>query len=48
MKLPTTLTGPVSIAVTGHTKSAVTCAGPAACKVEDPIDGTISATIPVN
>jgi hypothetical protein len=46
MTLPLTLSGAVSIDVTGHTKSAVTCAGPAACKMEDPIDGKITATIP--
>jgi hypothetical protein len=45
MKLPTTLSGDVSIAVTGHTTSPVTCNGPVACKVQDPIDGTIAATI---
>jgi hypothetical protein len=45
MKLPQTLSGDVSIAVTGHTTSPVTCNGPVACKVEDPIDGTIAATI---
>jgi hypothetical protein len=46
MALPMMLSGAVSIAVTGHTTSAVTCAGPAACTVQDPIDGTITATIP--
>ena len=45
MKLPTTLNGAVSIEVTGHTTNPVTCDGPVACNVEDPIDGTISATI---
>jgi len=45
MALPDTLSGELTVAITGHTTNPVTCNGPVACKVEDPIDGTITATI---
>lgn len=45
MALPTTLTGEVSIAVSGRTTSKPVCNGPASCDLEDPIDGALTATI---
>lgn len=45
MALPPTLTGAVSIDVTGRTVSTPTCNGPVACKLDDPVDGTLAATI---
>ena len=45
MALPETLSGDVTVEISGRTTNPVTCNGPTACKVEDPIGGTITATI---
>ena len=45
MRLPATTSGPVSIDVEGRTTPVLECDGPVACKLDDPLYGTVDAVI---